>query len=122
MFGCGGNREVQKRPVMGEISARLADFSVLTSDNPRYEDAFDIILGIEEGVRRVTDEYVIVPDRESAIGYALDLLQAGDVLLVAGKGGERYQEVMGVRHAYNDVNVIKNLLSARAEKTGKHEN
>ena len=122
VFGCGGNREVQKRPVMGEISARLADFSVLTSDNPRYEDAFDIILNIEEGVRRATDEYVIVPDRESAIGYALDLLQAGDVLLVAGKGGERYQEVMGVRHAYNDVNVIKNLLSARAEKTGEHEN
>ena len=122
VFGCGGNREVQKRPVMGEISARLADFSVLTSDNPRYEDAFDIILGIEEGVRRATDEYVIVPDRESAIGYALDLLQAGDVLLVAGKGGERYQEVMGVRHVYNDVDVIKNLLSARAEKTGEHEN
>ena len=122
VFGCGGNREVQKRPLMGEISARLADFSVLTSDNPRYEDAFDIILDIEAGVRRVTDEYVIVPDRESAIGYALDLLRAGDVLLVAGKGGERYQEVMGVRHVYSDVDAIKKLLSAQAEKTDGHEN
>ena len=63
-----------------------------------------------------------MPDRESAIGYALDLLQAGDVLLVAGKGGERYQEVMGVRHVYSDVEVIKKLLSAQAEKTDGHEN
>ena len=81
---------------MGETAAKIADFCVLTSDNPRYEDPFDIILQIEEGVRRVSDEYVIVVDRECGIGYALDMLKAGDVLLIAGKGGENYQEIMGV--------------------------
>lgn len=115
VFGCGGNRETQKRPVMGGVSARLADFTVLTSDNPRYEDPFDIILQIEAGVRPVTDEYVIVVDRESAIGYAVDMLQRGDVLLIAGKGGERYQEIMGVRHIYSDVAAVRDALAGTEE-------
>lgn len=110
VFGCGGNRDVQKRPIMGAVAARLADFTVLTSDNPRYEDPFDIILQIEEGVRPLTEEYVIVVDRESAIGYAVDLLKKGDVLLIAGKGGETYQEIMGVRHIYSDVSAVKDVL------------
>ena len=122
VFGCGGNRDSIKRPIMGEIAARIADFSVLTSDNPRYEDPFDIILQIESGTRAVTDAYVIVVDRERAIEYALDMLQEGDVLLVAGKGGENYQEIMGVRHIYNDVSAIKKLLSGmRSPKSGYNE-
>lgn len=122
VFGCGGNRDAIKRPIMGEIAARIADFSVLTSDNPRYEDPFDIILQIERGTRSVTDAYVIVVDRERAIEYALDMLQEGDVLLVAGKGGENYQEIMGVRHIYNDVTAIKKLLSGmRSPKNGCNE-
>ena len=116
VFGCGGNRDALKRPIMGEAAAKLADFCVLTSDNPRYEDPFDIILQIEEGVRRVSDEYVIVVDRECAIGYALDMLKRGDVLLIAGKGGENYQEIMGVRHIYSDVAAVKQMLAARPEK------
>ena len=123
VFGCGGNRDALKRPLMGEIAARIADFCVLTSDNPRYEDPFDIILQIESGTRRVTDAYVIVLDRERAIGYALDMLEEGDVLLVAGKGGENYQEIMGVRHIYNDVSAIKKLLGVvRARDNGGNEN
>ncbi len=121
VFGCGGNRDAQKRPLMGEVSARRADFTVLTSDNPRYEDPFDIILEIEKGVRRVTDEYVIVVDRESAIEYAIEQLREGDVLLVAGKGGENYQEIMGVKHIYNDVAAIRGILEGRAAGV-KHEN
>lgn len=113
VFGCGGNRDAIKRPIMGETAAKLADFNVLTSDNPRYEDAFDIILQIEAGVRKVSTDYVIVVDRECAIGYALDLLKAGDVLLIAGKGGENYQEIMGVRHIYSDVAAVKKMLAQR---------
>ena len=114
VFGCGGNRDARKRPLMGAIAARLADFTVLTSDNPRYEDPFDIILQIEEGVRPNTEDYVVVVDRESAIEYAVDLLRAGDVLLVAGKGGETYQEIMGVRHIYNDIAAVRGAIECAA--------
>ena len=118
LFGCGGNRDALKRPVMGEVSARLADFTVLTSDNPRYEDPFDIVLQIEKGVKRVTDEYIIVVDRESAIEYAVDKLSAGDVLLIAGKGGENYQEIMGVKHIYSDFSTVRGILKFKAAERG----
>ncbi len=121
LFGCGGNRDALKRPLMGETSARFADFTVLTSDNPRYEDPFDIILQIEEGVKKYTDDYIIVVDRESAIEYAVDKLEKGDVLLVAGKGGENYQEIMGVKHIYSDFSAIRGILKFKsAEKGGKN--
>ena len=123
LFGCGGNRDPFKRPVMGEVSAKFADFSVLTSDNPRYEDPFDIILQIEKGVRKHTDKYIVVVDRESAIEYAVDNLREGDVLLVAGKGGENYQEIMGVRHIYSDFSTIENLLYYKTKEIkDKNEN
>ena len=77
---------------------------------------------IEKGVKKHTNEYIIVVDRESAIEYAMDKLRPGDVLLVAGKGGENYQEIMGVRHIYNDVSAIKKLLSGmRSPKSGYNE-
>lgn len=120
VFGCGGNRDTQKRPLMGEVAARRADFTVLTSDNPRYEDPFDIILEIEKGVRPVTDAYVIVVDRESAIEYAIGMLREGDVLLVAGKGGETYQEIMGVKHIYSDIVAVRGILEGRAAAGGEH--
>ena len=114
LFGCGGNRDAQKRPLMGEVAAKYADFVVLTSDNPRYEDPFDIVLQIEKGVKTQTNEYVIVVDRESAIEYAVDKLCEGDVLLVAGKGGENYQEIMGVKHIYSDFSAIRSILKYKA--------
>ena len=89
--------------------------TVRTSAHPRYEDPFDIILQIEEGMRPLTQEYVIVVDRESAIGYAVDMLQKGDVLLIAGKGGERYQEIMGVRHIYSDVAAVRDAIAGTEE-------
>lgn len=119
VFGCGGNRDTRKRPLMGAIAARLADFTVLTSDNPRYEDPFDIILQIEAGFRPVSREYVVVVDRESAIEYAVHMLSQGDVLLVAGKGGETYQEIMGVRHIYNDAAAVRAALEAEEGKDGE---
>lgn len=92
---------------------------MLTSDNPRYEDPFDIVLQIEKGVKKYTDEYIIVVDRESAIEYAVDKLHAGDVLLVAGKGGENYQEIMGVKHIYSDFSAIRGILKFKSAEKGR---
>jgi UDP-N-acetylmuramoyl-L-alanyl-D-glutamate--2,6-diaminopimelate ligase len=110
VFGCGGNRDVAKRPKMGEIAAKYADFVILTSDNPRYEDPYDIISQIEVGVKKTNVSYVTVTRREVAIAYALNLLKCGDILLVAGKGGENYQEIMGIKHNYDDCEVIRKLI------------
>ena len=117
LFGCGGNRDKGKRPIMGETAAKKADFSVLTSDNPRYEDPLDIISDIEMGYRRFSPRYVIVPDRKRALDYALDLLMKGDILLVAGKGGEYYQEIMGIKYPFNDHDTIMELLEQKGKKS-----
>ncbi len=119
VFGCGGNRDKSKRPIMGERVAKLADFSVLTSDNPRFEDPLDIISDIEKGYRAHSLRYVVVPNREKAIAYALDLVKAGDVLLVAGKGGEKYQEIMGIKYPFEDKAIINKLISERNRFTPK---
>ncbi len=116
LFGCGGNRDKEKRPLMGEAVAKAADFAVLTSDNPRYEDPMDIISEIERGYRPVSNSYVIVPERERAVEYAIDSLKEGDILLVAGKGGEDYQEIMGIKYLLNDNDLIKKTIK---EKEGK---
>ena len=100
---------------MGETVAKKADFAVISSDNPRYEDPLDIISDIEKGYRRFSKNYVIVPNREKAIGYALDVLHEGDVLLVAGKGGEEYQEIMGIKYPFKDNDIIKKLMEQRRE-------
>ena len=110
LFGCGGDRDRAKRPQMGAVAAKYADFCIITSDNPRYEDPYDIIREIEEGVRPSGKAYVAVTDRETATQYAVNILKEGDVLLVAGKGGENYQEIMGIKHSYNDNTVIKNII------------
>ena len=110
LFGCGGNRDKTKRPIMGATVAKKCDFAVLTSDNPRYEDPLDIISDIEKGYRRFSMKYVVVPQREKAIAYALNALQKGDVLLVAGKGGEEYQEIMGIKYAFKDNDIIENIV------------
>lgn len=108
VFGCGGNRDDTKRPLMGEISGNIADFSVITSDNPRYEEPMDIIRQIESGILKITKEYVIVQKREKAIEYALKKLKNGDTMLVAGKGAEKFQEILGIKHNYNDKDFIIN--------------
>lgn len=110
LFGCGGNRDGEKRAIMGEVAASLCDFSVITSDNPRYEDPCSIIAQIEGGYRKKSVNYVTVQDREKATQYALSLLEVGDILLVAGKGGEHYQEIMGIKYNYNDKDIIKKLI------------
>lgn len=111
VFGCGGDRDKEKRSSMGEIAAKKANFTVLTSDNPRYEDPVEILSEIEKGVRRFSTDYVVIPDRKEAIFYAVSRLKKGDVLLVAGKGGEDTQEIMGIKYSYNDKATIKEAIA-----------
>lgn len=106
LFGCGGNRDQSKRAKMGKVASAISDFVILTSDNPRYEDPTDIIKDIESGIPKEFTSIVAIPNRERAIAYAMNALKAGDVLLVAGKGGEDYQERMGIKYAYKDEDVI----------------
>lgn len=110
VFGCGGNRDKSKRSVMGEISGKNADFTVLTSDNPRYEEPMDILWQIEEGIKRITENYVIVQDRGNAIEYALSIAKTGDIVLIAGKGSEKYQEIFGVKRPFDDKEFVKEFL------------
>ena len=114
VFGCGGNRDALKRPIMGEIASDYADISIITSDNPRFEDPCAIISEIENGVRKVSKDYITAEDRKEAIKYALTKLRSGDVLVVAGKGAEEYQEVLGVKRKFSDAEVIKEYV-LRAE-------
>ncbi len=119
VFGCGGDRDVKKRSLMGEISARIADFTIITSDNPRSERPEDIIVMIEEGLKEEGPEgYKIIVDRKEAIHQAMDMAGESDIVLIAGKGHEDYQEFEKGRriHLY-DPEIVKNW---RNENKGKN--
>jgi UDP-N-acetylmuramoyl-L-alanyl-D-glutamate--2,6-diaminopimelate ligase len=105
-FGCGGDRDRGKRPLMGEVATRLADLTVVTSDNPRSEDPLAIVAQIEEGARRGGGRYVVEPDRRAAIRLAVSEARSGDVVLVAGKGHETGQEFAGGRVVPFDDRVV----------------
>ena len=98
VFGCGGDRDPMKRPIMGEIGVRLSDLAVITSDNPRTEDPMAIISDIQKGVNPESGEYIVIEDRRKAIRYAMDIAQKNDIIVLAGKGHETYQEINGVKH------------------------
>ena len=108
VFGCGGNRDRGKRVKMGEIAAKLSDFVIVTSDNPRNEDPKRIIKEIEKGI--AGDNYIVIPDRRVAISMAVELASSGDIVLVAGKGHEDYQEIQGVRHDFSDRVALENAI------------
>ena len=99
-----------KRKEMGKISGLLANFTVITSDNPRYEEPMDIIFEIEKGLLEVSKKYVVIQDRKQAIEYAIDYAKKGDTILIAGKGAEKYQEVLGIKLPYNDKDTINEIL------------
>ena len=111
LFGCGGARDHTKRPVMGEIDGELADFCILTSDNPRNEDPMDILNAIEEGIRPTGCAYVVIENRREAIRYALTNARRDDVVVLAGKGHETYQEINGVKHPFDEKIIVAELLS-----------
>ena len=111
VVGCGGNRDKAKRPVMGGIASDLSDKAILTSDNPRNEDATVIIGEMEQGVAPQNFKRILsITDRKQAIKTACQLAQPNDIILIAGKGHETYQEIEGVRHDFDDMKIVKELL------------
>lgn len=115
VFGCGGNRDRIKRPRMGKVACRFSDHVIITSDNPRSEAPGDIVSEIEEGVRGAFSNYDIVVDRREAIAKALRVAEAGDIVVIAGKGHETYQIIKDRTLAFDDRMVVKNLLGAKYE-------
>ncbi len=108
VFGCGGNRDKTKRPVMGKIATELSDKVILTSDNPRNENPFDILKEIESGI--TVNNYKVIEDREEAIKQAVINSESNAVILIAGKGHETYQEIKGIRKHFSDKEVAEKYL------------
>ena len=111
VFGCGGDRDRAKRPLMAASAEELSDLAILTSDNPRGEDPAAILREAAAGFRTRSPE--VVPDREQAILRAVDLAAPGDIVLIAGKGHEKYQEIGGIRHPFDDVRVASRAISLK---------
>ena len=109
VFGCGGNRARDRRFTMGKIGGELADFCILTADNPRFEKNEDIINDIITGIEPTGGKYMVIPDREEAITYAMKHAFPGDMIAVIGKGHEDYQEIEGVRHHFLDREVVEKV-------------
>ncbi|SCP98048.1 UDP-N-acetylmuramoyl-L-alanyl-D-glutamate--2,6-diaminopimelate ligase [Anaerobium acetethylicum] len=110
LFGCGGNRSKLRRYEMGEVSGRLADLTIITSDNPRSEEPQDIINDIKTGIEKTDGKYIEICDRREAIEYAIRNGQKGDVIVLAGKGHEDYQEIKGVKYPMDERIIIKEIL------------
>ena len=110
LFGCGGDRDKAKRPMMGEIGGKLADYCILTSDNPRNEDPMVILDAIEAGIKPTGCDYIVIENRREAIRYALTHAEPGDVVVLAGKGHETYQDIKGVKHPFDEKVVVRELL------------
>ena len=110
VFGCGGDRDKGKRPLMGEIAVKNADMTVITTDNPRYEEPMEIISQIEEGAKRCGGEYLVIQDRKDAIFFALEQAKKGDIVLIAGKGGEKYQDVFGIKKPFCDKDCVEEFF------------
>ena len=114
VFGCGGDRDPIKRPIMGQIGVQLSDIAVITSDNPRTEDPAAIIADIVAGVKSEYGMYKVVEDRRKAIRYAMDIAEKDDIIILAGKGHETYQEIHGVKHHLDErEEVAAHLLEMR---------
>lgn len=110
LFGCGGNRSRLRRFEMGEVSGKLADLTIITSDNPRDEEPQDIIRDIRTGIEKTDGAFVEICDRREAIAYVLSHAQKGDIVVLAGKGHEDYQEICGVKHPMDERVIIRELL------------
>ena len=110
LFGCGGNRSKLRRFEMGEVSGRLADLTIITSDNPRFEEPLDIMADIRTGIEKTTGKFVEIADRKEAIAYAIRHGQPGDIIVLAGKGHEDYQEIKGVKYPMDERVLIAEIM------------
>ena len=111
VFGCGGDRDPMKRPIMGRIGVSLSDIAVITSDNPRTEEPMAIIEDILKGVTPDQGEYVVIENRKKAVHYAMDIAQKNDIIVLAGKGHETYQEICGVKHHLDEREIVAEHLA-----------
>ena len=110
VFGCGGNRSKLRRYEMGEVSGKLADFTIITSDNPRFEEPDEIMNDIETGMKKTDGAYIKIADRKEAIRYAILNGQPGDIIVLAGKGHEDYQEIKGVKYPMDERVLIREIM------------
>ena len=113
LFGCGGNRSRLRRYEMGEVSGRLADLTIITSDNPRDEEPQAIIDDIKVGMAKTEGKYVEIPDRKEAIAYAIHHGEPGDIVVLAGKGHEDYQEIKGKKYPMDERVLIADILAGK---------
>ena len=119
VFGCGGDRDPGKRPQMGEISGRIANYTIITSDNPRTEDPAKIVEQIEEGIKKTNGKYECIVDRTEAIKKAIQMASKTDIVVLAGKGHETYQEINHEKHPYDERLIIKQIIDEMPEKKKK---
>ncbi len=113
LFGCGGDRDSGKRPLMGEISGRIADYTIITSDNPRTEDPEKIVEQIEDGMKKTKGKYICIVDRIEAIKHAIKMANKNDIIVLAGKGHEPYQEVNGVKSPFDERIIVNDILNGK---------
>ena len=116
VFGCGGDRDSGKRPIMGEISGKIADYTIVTSDNPRTEDPLKIIEQIEEGVKKTKGKYEVVIDRTKAIEKAIKMANKKDIIILAGKGHEPYQEINGEKFDFDERVIVRDIIEKMTSK------
>lgn len=110
VFGCGGDRDRTKRPLMGEVAGRVANFTIITSDNPRTEKPADIIADVEEGIKKTNGKYIVIEDRKEAIREALKMMNKIDIVVLAGKGHETYQEINGEKRDFDERVIVQEIL------------
>lgn len=113
VFGCGGDRDPVKRPIMGRIGVNIADLAIITSDNPRTEDPMKIIEDIVAGIPGTQKNYKVLENRPKAIRYAMDIAEKNDIIILAGKGHETYQEICGVKHHLDEREVVADYLAEK---------
>ena len=119
VFGCGGDRDSGKRPIMGEISGRISDYTFITSDNPRTEDPQKIVDQIEEGIKKTKGNYKVIVDRKEAIKEAIKMATKRDIVVLAGKGHEPYQEINGVKYPFDERDIVKEIIEELDQKSKK---
>ena len=113
LFGCGGDRDTSKRPLMGEISGKIADYTIITSDNPRTEDPEKITSQIEEGIKKTKGKYTVIVDRVEAIKKAIKMAEKNDIIVLAGKGHEPYQEINGVKYPFDERIIVNSIINTK---------
>lgn len=107
IFGCGGDRDTKKRPIMGEISGKNAAYTIITSDNVRTENPEDIVKQIEEGIKHTKTQYKVIVDREEAIKYAISIANKNDMIVLSGKGHENYEEINGKKYPFDERKIVQ---------------